>query len=597
MTSVALEASKFKELGCDPCKAWATGLFYHDPVVKMTFVHKGIGIQNLKNKDPCMKKFMDEHVKPLDRKHGTLWFCGKGSKFAAEEILKKSYDALFVLDKDVDVDMARHFSGFVVAHDCPTVRRHEEDGTYTFVCDETKKTQGTKMYGIMSPWQFLAHLNQEEWTRKQMTRELLLQKPVKSVMKCDTGTALNRWFCTSLYNPRFSKNHGDYAFTIDVDGKHCMTKNEIEEMNETAAKRVIHYFEKETEEGPPRLANITNALKICAQEAFANHDALTFHISWHKSSGWKPSWRGYAVGLVFSNIDDAKAFMQKKVVPYLALNHEWYNEGIVDASTYCSGFDRCLGSAKFEVDINVEMRYLQMQPLFQLTDKYLVDLFQKCPNEYVLRCLGMIYAKDFKSFVQLHESVHAGFEGAKKKKWNGVQNISRKSVKLSPSEDARIVTLVSNVLREKNFISEDWNGYIEKIIAPTENDKGSITVRAVGNSTFCIFKHHSRCRPHENTNGKQKFCLKLPKLNADDKSVATLNQKCFACEGGDKFKNICSLSHQQTCDLLSVISASPLTLVDTTDKEDNDEIVLATYSSFLDNYKLPLFMENDGMRI
>ena len=121
--------------------------------------------------------------------------------------------------------------------------------------------------------------------------------------------------------------------------EHACTAEDVEKKT---CDDVIRLFEQTINGSPARLCVIGDAVK----EAFRDNK-LDVTVSWHKTLGLKPSWRGYVVGAIFQNPTQAKDFVSQCVLPKLQLGDDpWFVEGVFDLSSYNVGLDRCIGSAK-----------------------------------------------------------------------------------------------------------------------------------------------------------------------------------------------------------------------------------------------------------
>ncbi len=473
--------------GGDPAKVNATVMFRHDAKVKASFNHKAYG---------CKHAF--EKNKP------TRWFRGGAGPLARA----RSFVAA------VNRDRGERDPTFLFAHDFPVRRKGNE--------------LVVKVFCALTPWDFLKSLAPLEHDKRASAERIFRENKLPAPDTEDaeeTGVALHPWPCSSLYTFRPEKyDHGDYAMTIDVDGKHMLSRDEIEAKAPAAATRVKDLFEKGGE-GEPYLKSIGDALKELVRERFAYEGEAW--VSWHASNGWKPSWRGYLVGPMFKNLGSAREFARKLYVPTLRARFPWFREGVVDDAVYSrNGHDRCLGSAKFELDQREEMRFLQPNPIVGLTDGQLCDLFAACPNEYVLVVTGLAYARNFDgAYLELAarpEGKRPRLEPARRKKHKREKRTR---------EGAVAVAVVERLLAERDRAGEtirggsarkfSWSGDVEKIEWKS-SIKVEVLLRAAQHEHFCVFRLGGK--RHQN-GGKQMMRLTVNLLTRR----VTLDQKCFSC--------------------------------------------------------------------
>ena len=285
---VEKELARLLALGADRAKALTTAMFFHDPRVLDAFGHKNYGF---KSKGGRQNNLF------ASRKNGnpTRWF--RGSTPQTPKPLKRAQDRLeAVRDRAAGEDPL-----FVFAHDFPVQFQNNP------------VRQIVKIYGLLSPWDFLWSLSRTEHVKQKATEKVFLAGAPRAASQLspeelECGERLDAWPCSSLYTFRpFDDARGDYAFTVDVDGKYCMSEEDRAAKNETVAKRVIAEFEG-TGEKEPRLRAIGEALKRLVRTTFAYEGPA--YVSWHRSTGWKPSWRGYLVGPTFLSLRVAKSFVQ-----------------------------------------------------------------------------------------------------------------------------------------------------------------------------------------------------------------------------------------------------------------------------------------------
>lgn len=474
------EVNRLKSAGADDARAWTTAMFYHDAVIKRMFVHHKMGLKNKKD----MKNIISS----------TLAFGGLGAKNRAMSAVKNET--------------------FVFAHDHP-IRRGEDFFDFT----------GAKMYLTLSAWQLLASFTKMPQERQAHAWQFFWDKGVMSKKKLESmgrkdlvadGQLLDEAPMSSLYVERgVNFGEGCYVFNLDIDGKVCMSRDGRENRDEKEGAEIMRLFEYSTGGEPSRLVQISHVLKETLLEFFAS-DHFEPRVSWHKSLGWKPSWRGYVLGPLFKSVEVARVYFEAKLLPALE-KKSWYVKGLLDSHSYHKGVDRCLGSAKFETTQGSEFRFLSPSPLDEVSDKISKDLMVSCPNEYILRCLGLIYPRGWNGeslSVPEKASLFTSSHPKKKKRFDVDKE-------LTPSTGDVLVGITREALADAKFIKK-WNGYVERTSRCFGETK--VYLRAIEPHAFCIFKHR-KGEKHDSVNAKIVFKISLP-----DAGVARLWQTCFSCE-------------------------------------------------------------------
>ena len=491
------ELARLLALGADRAKALTTAMFFHDPRVLDAFGHKNYGF---KSKGPRQNNLF------VNRKNGnpTRWF--RGSTPQTAKPLKRAQERLEALrDRPAPGDPL-----FLFAHDYPVQFQNNP------------VRQIVKIYGLLSPWDFLWSLSRTEDVKQKATEKVFLAGAPRAAAhlspeELECGERLDAWPCSSLYTFRpFDDARGDYAFTVDVDGKYCMSEEDRAAKNETVAKRVIAEFEG-TGEREPRLRVIGETLKRLVRAAFGYEGPA--YVSWHRSTGWKPSWRGYLVGPTFLSLRVAKAFVLGRLLPALAEEHpSWFAEGVVDEAAYGRGQDRCLGSAKLELGRGVDMRFLQISPLEGSSDPHLVNLFYAHPNEYILTVTGLMYRPDFSgNFLGEHGGA---VEACPRKRVAGERKRRDVTRDVAPGSAA---ALVGEILHEEGLLARPaWGGHLEQAVELAPG-KVALHLRAGEADTACVFK--KAAGGAHASGGKMVFRLVLDTRVSE----ATLSQKCYSC--------------------------------------------------------------------
>ena len=537
--------SELKELvdrGLDVRKSWHTVLFHANGTsVNAGFKHKHYGYQ-----------FTKKDVESAFHKHvvsdPTYWFRGSGSRdraIAREHQLRENVP--------VSLSAVQVHQSLVMAHD---------------VSMPIGVEGGPKDFFLASPWQILNTLSKEGGDVDKTKRSISSQKGISSPKGPyfkpewkEDGQPLAPWPCCSMYNSRCDANVGvsddkrEYFFTIDLDGKHCCDEESL------AAKdccAVINTFERTVEGAPGILRVIGETMK----QAFSELE-MPVNVSWHKSIGWKPSWRGYVVGAFFKNPSDAKIFVRDFVMPKLMSeqNNAWYSEGLFDLSSYGVGLDRCIGSAKLITANPNDMRFLNPSPLEGVSDQSLVDIFHKCPNEYLLTVLGWIYPQytanptPHLKLVRVPQSSAA----ARPKRKNGsLQSATpfksqRDSeygefTKLSQQDANALEALIGASLEQAGF-AQGWKGKLA--VRGTYKGKPFFDMNAEGASCFCVYREcdgkvgfpslptrKADATPHSKVD-KLKFRVIVSGEKGDPLKRLWLRQNCFACN--NKLTRVCPI--------------------------------------------------------
>ena len=310
--------------GLDSRKVWNT-LLFHSPEtpIHAAFNHNGYGYIKRKDGDPMFH----DHIT-----RATSWFRAKigsdGPRARAMDKERKIREGI-----TTSAQWMVHAS-LILAHDIPH-----------FGCKEG----GAKDFFVASPWQVLNTFTQSEErnpkTRKSIAFQRRIIAPHDPLFKPEWikhGQPLTNWPHCSIYNsrcdPSLDESKQEYFFTIDgrrhrprdpktfetclksasltgfsigvalftVDAIHAC---DAESVKNKDCEADIRLFEQSHADGSAaRLCIIGDAVKDAFREI-----GFETHISWHKSIGWKPSWRGYAVGVIFQNPGCWCAFVSEKV--------------------------------------------------------------------------------------------------------------------------------------------------------------------------------------------------------------------------------------------------------------------------------------------
>ena len=536
------EVELLVDQGLDPRKAWATVIF-HTPrtSANLGFKHKNYGFQKHRDIDPLF----NEHVVSGT----TLWFRGAGSRdraIARELVLREGLNPL-------SYAVHSHLS-LIMAHDVAMPMGTEG---------------GPKDFFLASPWQIVNTLCKKggdvEKAKKSITCQREISSPRGTQFKTEwtkDGQPLHPWPCCSMYNSRCdpSSSQMEYFFTIDLDGKHCCDPQSIQDKD---CHEVINTFERTVEGNPPILQIIGETIK----RAFSELD-MPVNVSWHKSIGWKPSWRGYAVGAFFKSPSDAKHFVADFVMPKLMSeqNNAWYNEGLFDLSSYGLGLDRCIGSAKLISGNPNDMRFLNTSPLEVVSDQPLVDLFHRCPNEYLLTVMGWIYphfTTNRSPHLKLMNVPQSARISIPKRKREGTKAPGQ-FTKLSQQESSALEHLIGSSLKQANFAT-GWTG--ERAVRGVFNGNPFFDMNATGGSYFCV---HNECdekdgfpslpprkqnyTPHSSAE-KVKFRVTIAPEMRDPEKRIWLRQNCFKC--CNTFTRVCPVDKALAQKVMQTLLAAP----------------------------------------
>lgn len=545
--------SRLRDAGFSENKIKISALFYNligDGEIKRGFGHRNYGFSKR-----GVSKTLAEHVLGPTR-----WFRGNGgdkkSPMARAEALISRLTSETSSNDDFDQPL-------LFSHDIAFKVQNDETKEWVL---QNPAEQSCKVFVVCSPWQFLNTLGLPTETKKTQAIALFSNSVVASPQskKFDEkwlveGQPLNdgNYPSCSMYAARFDSENPDYVLTLDVDGKVCMTDKELKEKN---GARVADLFEFGENDKTPLLLQISTSVKSLLKKHF---DDVTCFVSWHKSIGWKPSWRAYVVGPIFQNIDIAKYFVRHLLVPALQ-EESWFVDDLIDDRTFQKGFDRCIGSAKLDT-VN-DMRFMDQHPL-EISDHELKEIFGRCPNEYTLRCLGIVLPENYftnpLAKVNLLQ-VPPGVNLKTKKRKHGRDaflNVNKERC------DAESVAsdLVQKVLRENNFISESTSWIGTHLNIQKTDHKYIINLRAANDSFFCVFKEF------EEVDGELKKRSDASKHTSSGKQIfkivatsekAVLRQTCFHCQKPEK--QLCPLNTETFAQVQNL-------LFDTSDEDDNEE--------------------------
>jgi hypothetical protein len=541
--------------GFEARRAWTTALFYtQGSPARKAFNHDTYGVAGVSS--------FGRHLSSAP----TTWFAGARGTFPKVRMLahaKKTFDAWNKFDRPASklVQDALHKLVTPFAHDARSGAKAEG---------------GAKVFCLASPWQMLRAipynvLNRDAsikaignvlWPGSNGFNAVWLEQgqPVIQYPTCCTyGIRTDE----SLDGPR------EYFMTLDVDAINALSK--IQETGDKLRRKqlceeVMDLFtESRGDDDPALLSRLTAILK----DAFKQLSDVAVEVSWHKTCGYKPSWRAYVVGVAFRDIMDAKAFVKECIEDRCAqmflehLPEPFRSSGrvhkIVDCGTYSNGWDRSLGSAKLNSEDPTNMRFLSVQPLAILTDPALWDLFSQCPNRYILTVLGWMYSKavydgsmDRSTFIL--SRVQTLPPTLKSKQCNGLKrkiNQIGTSEPLLPAQSTRLASAIANSFKAHGLVRPDdpskmWlgeNGSFDK-------DRDTFDIRgAASEFMLCSYRNCGK-KPHQppiceiaqynpsselhsaQSGGKMNYTVRVQKLDGR----SWILQNCFKCGGSFGYK-------------------------------------------------------------
>ena len=390
--------------GYDPKKSWTTALFFTEgSPVRDIFKHKQYGaIASVRVKAEFATFY--EHV----MRAPTTWFSGNKDSKPKDRMIQRARD-MFGEWNDFDrpaVDLVKDALlrlTLCFAHDMRCAGKKKN-------ADDKVVEGGPKMFFMASPWQILNAI-----PRGLSDKEKSIEA-IDNIIWPGSNGFDERWLSMgqpvlpypscSVYASRVDEtlsqgSKREYFMQIDVDGINALTsdqeKKQGKKVRDELCEKVIEVFQQENDARPSMLARLSGIIK----HTFENEWSTTVSISWHKTIGFKPSWRAYVVGSIFQDNYEAKMFVSDRLqeecvsmfrahLPEPFKNSDRLSK-IIDCGTFSDGWDRCLGSAKLCTRDPQQMRFLSVQPLNAQTDKGLMDLFNECPNRYILTVLGWIY--------------------------------------------------------------------------------------------------------------------------------------------------------------------------------------------------------------
>lgn len=690
--------------GYEPRRAWTTALFFTEgSPARALFNHKGYGIVTSSKVREFFSGFYEYVVHAP-----TVWFSGSKETQPKRRMLacaKTTFEAWHDLDRPADelVRDALYRLTSPFAHDsrcggsvagfsrfaAPSTPSSPASaasagtagtaGTAESAVTAEKRPKkraaegGPKMFFLASPWQMLKAIPRAGSERDQSMRAIGNVKWPGKHVGSDDGKAVafdESWLengqpvlpypTCSTYAMRSdetlpAEDKHEYFFTMDVDGINALSADQEKgdrATRDALCERAIEVFQNSQSSDAPAILSL---LSDILTRTFERVGGIKVAVSWHKTFGYKPSWRAYAVGVLFRDNYEAKAFVNDELKdaclqmfrdhlpdPFRASERL---EKIVDCGTYADGWDRCLGSAKLNTGDPSKMRFLQVNPLTGVSDPSLVALFNECPNRYLLSVLGWMYSEEVyrgtrarDTFVLCREPT-AGTRSAKasvavrglltkrdeadKKR----QRVEEGVAWLAADQNARLSEIIATSFERHGFVhprdaTKRWSG-INGVIKPLGSGATfAFEIQAAASDfMLCVYRNCGIDRDHtpravkptfdpntvlhspENSAGKINYQIVL----TDDREL-WVTQNCFKCGGehGHKMQFICPVVIPPGFCLRSHVMLSPAPPTtepdsdDATAAPDPDERarVIARYKKEWANYYIPkVFMIVDGKSV
>ena len=597
--------------GYEAKRAWTTALFFTEGSPARTlFNHKGYGIVTSNKLRESVSGFY-EHVVHSP----SVWFSGPKETQPKKRMLscaKATFEGWHDLDRpptDLVRDaLFRLTSPF--AHDsrCGGSSR----GFVSSAGGKKSKKRraaaegGPKMFFLASPWQMLKAIPRAGSDRDQSMKAIGNVKWPGN-KSCEGNVAFDEaWMekgqpvlpypTCSTYAMRSDETlptngKHEYFFTLDVDGINALSTEQEKGGSETRdalCERVIAVFQNSQSSDAPALLSL---LSDILTRTFERVGGVKVAVSWHKTFGYKPSWRAYVVGAMFRDNYEAKAFVNDELKdeclqmfrehlpdPFNASNRL---DKIVDCGTYVDGWDRCLGSAKLNTGDPTKMRFLQVNPLTGMSNPSLVSLFNECPNRYLLTVLGWMYPEEVYQGTRTRDSFvlscepTAGTRSLKatlavhgpRSKHEGPdhkrQRLDLGAGCLDSEQNARLSEVIAASFEKHGFVhpqdaKKRWTG-IGGVVKTIGSGTGQVFEMQGGASEFmlCVYRNCGIDRNHtpravkptfdpktnlhsaENSRGKINY-----KISITDDQEPWITQNCFKCGGehGHKMQFICPVA-------------------------------------------------------
>jgi hypothetical protein len=582
--SVVAVVQRLLSEGYEPRRAWVTALFFTEgSPARALFNHKDYGIAR------STSRARETHLKFYDHvaNSPTTWFAGTKDTKPKLRMLKRARDTF-----DKWNDFARPAEELV--HDALFLLTtpFAQDSK----CAKGAMEGGPKMFCLASPWQILNAIPLAKSNRDDSIRAIgNIIWPGNHAFNTDWlkhGQPVFPYPTCSMYMPRSDETeiervYREYFMTVDVDGINVLTK--LEQMADTRTRdalcaQVVDLFTKSRDDAEPAILACLTSILV---ETFKRVCDASVKVSWHKTFGYKPSWRAYVVGIAFRDNYEAKAFVDQEIrekclqmfkerLPEPFRNSDRLDK-VVDCGTYADGWDRCLGSAKLNSENAAQMRFLRVQPLAELTDESLLTMFNECPNKYLLTVLGWMYPESVysgsrprTSFVWASEAT-AGTRSSKNKRTAQSPSttghkrqcigVGDDQIALDVSQNNRLSDLVARSFEKHGFAhptdaSIQWSGE-GGVLKNVGTDNEAFEIYAAPSELMlcvyrnCGFKKNDTPSPviapfnpkasmHSSGNSSAKIIYKIS-LRVDRQMW--IRQNCHKCGGefGYKMQYICPL--------------------------------------------------------
>jgi len=292
--------------GYEARRAWTTVLFFTEgSPARALFHHKNYGIPLTSRVKDLVPEFYEHVVNGT-----TAWFAGTKDTKPKERMLDHARTS-FAAWNDLDRPAAE------------LVRDALSLLTSPFAHDSRCKTEGgPKMFFLASPWQMLNAIPRAvslrdasiraigniTWPGKASFQEKWLKsgQPVVPYPTCSTYMA--RSDETLLAYPKH-----EYFVTVDIDAINVLTKEQEQGdmvLRDTLCKQVMDLFTKSRDDAEPAILSCLTSILV---ETFQSVCDASVAVSWHKTFGYKPSWRAYVVGIAFRDNYEAKAFVDAEL--------------------------------------------------------------------------------------------------------------------------------------------------------------------------------------------------------------------------------------------------------------------------------------------
>lgn len=298
----------------DECRRFLAYILANNPDVQAGYMHdKRIGLR------PDARSASFKYAAPVAFRGKSGDEAGRGPTERAEAALRDAVKENFRADNPGGACL-------LLAHDL--IWWNSEDRRYEPVGQEGR----FKFYMLISPFKLLDSIGEinNEARLKRMLHTLASVRSVKRrapgtepdgntevTGQTLAGSGGSRPTFTSLYK-RHVEGVPLVSFCLDIDGK-CLARDPVDWLP-TKHKITSAY-----------MPLIKRALRIAMENAGIDDGNVAIGV--HGSTGSKPSFRVYAIGLDFASPADGKAFFQTFFEPQVE-QYEWCAPGLFDAALY-----------------------------------------------------------------------------------------------------------------------------------------------------------------------------------------------------------------------------------------------------------------------